>query len=553
MKNWIKHLLLCLLPMISFVGFFTIATAEINSTWGNLTWMLDDNGLLTIQGVGKMDSFYAMRSGAWNAFKSSIKNVIIESGVTSISTDAFYNCNELLNVSIPDSVTSIGSEAFSFCRNITHMSIPDSVNSIGSKAFSSCRNIANITIPEGITNIESYAFEDCDSLISMTIPDGVTSIGEGAFSSCNNLEKIIVPTSVTSIGNRVFLGISPTIYCYEFSDADFWATDNGYKVVYIDNLMGDVWDISLPQDFKLACFAEQQLNAQVFSKIVHPTISWSSDAPEVVSVSADGVVKALKPGSAVITASSGEVSASVTVTTFTIAKDFSLPGEALVASKGTLQIVPESISPGDAELDLTWTSDDEDVAQVNGAGLVSGRKPGDAVITATDSASGLARSVRVHVCYPVSAIELTPTAQALHVDKTLQLTANVTMRDESTVNKLVTFESGNERVATVDTNGLVTAHIPGKAVITARAESGVSASCEITVPELLVLDLPESLKRIESGAFADLAAPEAIRIPAGVTDIADDAFEGTDVILYVAKDSPAKAWAEAHGFRTIEE
>ncbi|WP_044975119.1 leucine-rich repeat domain-containing protein [Ruminococcus sp. HUN007] len=56
-----------------------------------------------------------------------IRKIVIEEGITSISSYAFYGCDEAEQIIIPDSVTSIGREAFSGCSMIKELTIPDSV------------------------------------------------------------------------------------------------------------------------------------------------------------------------------------------------------------------------------------------------------------------------------------------------------------------------------------------------------------------------------------------------------------------------------------------
>ena len=196
----------------------------------NVYWTLSNEGVLTISGTGEMYD-YGYDSSPWYSWKSEIKSVIIESGVTSIGDWAFHSCSSLTSVTIPDSVTSIGDYAFSDCSSLTNVTIPDSVTSIGDSvfyycsaltsvtipdsvtsigngAFDSCTSLTNVAIPDSVTSIGDWAFSDCSSLTNVTIPDSVTSIGEGAFNECSSLTSVTIGDSVTWIGNSVFGGCS---------------------------------------------------------------------------------------------------------------------------------------------------------------------------------------------------------------------------------------------------------------------------------------------------------------------------------------------------------
>lgn len=159
----------------------------------NLTWKLDSNGTLTITGTGKMGDYldpqnYMSSNTPWEYFKNSIRNVIIDEGVTSIGSGAFYNYYSMANVTIPNSVTSIGNYAFAYCYGLTNLTIPDSVTSIGDYAFCGCENLTGITIPDSVTSIGDAAFVGCRRLTGITIPDSVSSIGNGAFTGCQGVE-----------------------------------------------------------------------------------------------------------------------------------------------------------------------------------------------------------------------------------------------------------------------------------------------------------------------------------------------------------------------------
>ena len=155
-----------------YIGYYA---GEVHNyyTWSgtcgdNLTWELTD-GVLTISGTGAMTNYSLSSSSLapWDDYRSSIKSIVLEDGVTNIGNYAFYNCSGLTSVTIPNSVTSIGGSAFYNCSSLTSVTIGNSVTSIGGSAF-----------------------YNCSSLTSVTIPNSVTSIGDGAFVSCTSLKKV---------------------------------------------------------------------------------------------------------------------------------------------------------------------------------------------------------------------------------------------------------------------------------------------------------------------------------------------------------------------------
>ncbi|MGN0479549.1 MAG: leucine-rich repeat protein, partial [Hominenteromicrobium sp.] len=84
----------------------------------NLTWVLDEDGVLTISGTGRMEDF-DIYFAPWHSYQSSIITAIIEDGVTNIACRTFCDCSTLRNISIPESVTSIDYGAFYDCSALT--------------------------------------------------------------------------------------------------------------------------------------------------------------------------------------------------------------------------------------------------------------------------------------------------------------------------------------------------------------------------------------------------------------------------------------------------
>ena len=185
--------------------FFTVAKPKLASgTCGeNLTWVLEENGTLTVSGAGEMYN-YARDSEPWKDYQSSITTVYIENGVSSIGDCAFESCEALTDVTIADSVTSIGKNAFACCGGLTSVAIPSSVTSIGEYAFQYCRSLKTVTIPDEITSIKKGTFYNCTGLTDVTIGKNVENIESGAFEYCKGLTSVTIPSSVSSITGNPF-------------------------------------------------------------------------------------------------------------------------------------------------------------------------------------------------------------------------------------------------------------------------------------------------------------------------------------------------------------
>ena len=150
------------------------------------------------QAFQKCDNLIQIKNGVSYVDKwvvgcdTSVTSVVLQENTAGIGDRAFYGCNSLMSVTIPDSVTIIGDEAFHDCCNLTSVTIPDSVIAIGDEAFRACLNLASVTIGNSVTSIGDEAFLACDSLTSMTIPASVTSIGYMAFHGCYSLTSVSI-------------------------------------------------------------------------------------------------------------------------------------------------------------------------------------------------------------------------------------------------------------------------------------------------------------------------------------------------------------------------
>ena len=211
---------------------------SVNDT---VTWFCKD-GVLTISGTGAMNDYTNSSYSEWNSLRSTIKEVIIEDGITHIGNNSFGAITSLEKITIADSVTTIGNSAFQNCSSLTEAVISDNVTSVGAYAFSGCTSLASLTIGKNVTAIGTYAFNETNALteiyynaknvsdlssynyvfgysgstsggIKLVIGEGVERIPANIFNpnpynstyqTVIDINEVTIPESVTSIGTDAF-------------------------------------------------------------------------------------------------------------------------------------------------------------------------------------------------------------------------------------------------------------------------------------------------------------------------------------------------------------
>ena len=230
-------LLLCFVLAANF-GIVHVSAEEATSgTWGQLTWVLDAEGTLTISGEGEMkdkpDYPGPYEEEPWDNTK--VKTAIVEEGITSLGLFAFTSHDSMTKVVLPSTLTKIGHWALSYCPELTYIEIPDTVTAIGKEAFRKCEKLTEIYIPKNVSSLSNDAFRDCTKLekievaednpyyyedencviitetktliISTTssiIPKGVVAIGNEAFYNRTDITELVIPVGVESIGSKAF-------------------------------------------------------------------------------------------------------------------------------------------------------------------------------------------------------------------------------------------------------------------------------------------------------------------------------------------------------------
>ena len=206
------------------------------------------------------------------------------------------------------------------------------------------------------------------------------------------------------------------------------------------------------------------------------TVTWTSSNDGIVSVD-DGVVTALKLGTATITAKAGDQTATCEITVeATPVTSITLDRTSVSLRTNETVTLTATVNPDDAtDKTVTWSSSNSYVATVKD-GVVTAVSPGTATITARAGDQTASCVITVEATQ-VTGISLNKTSVSLKVNESVTLTATVT--PAYATDKTVTWSSSNTGVATVK-NGVVTAVKAGTATITAKAGTK-SATCTVTV------------------------------------------------------------------------
>jgi trimeric autotransporter adhesin len=241
-------------------------------------------------------------------------------------------------------------------------------------------------------------------------------------------------------------------------------------------------------------------------------IYWASANPLVASVSPQGIVTAVAPGTTRLAVSVGGKSAfvDVRVSAPPLAVVQVTPNTSGVGVGSTLTLKVSLIdAAGDtvAGPNPTWRSSAATIASVTAAGAVRGLTPGTASILATVNGVTGAAVIAVQP-KAVAALSVTPATATRLVGQTVQMSAALKASDSTVITgRFVEWSSSAPSVATVSSTGLVTALGAGTAVIRGSSE-GKSATATVSVSLVPVASLsvvPATLT-LAVGRSAPLAA-----------------------------------------------
>ncbi|MFS0726924.1 Ig-like domain-containing protein [Paenibacillus sp. 1P07SE] len=210
-------------------------------------------------------------------------------------------------------------------------------------------------------------------------------------------------------------------------------------------------------------------------------LQWSSDEPHIASVD-NGVVRPLRPGTAVITVTTvdGGYTATATIAVVRLVSGIVLDESSFSLDEGLTRQLTATVAPEDASQPaVTWTSSNNDIATVT-EGLVSAVKKGTAVITATSADGKQSASATVNVIRRATDMTVSPETLTLYENgKTETLIASVLPEDAN--DRRVTWSSEDTSIATVSAAGVVQPHAIGQTKITVKSVDREHIEREVNV------------------------------------------------------------------------
>ena len=255
------------------------------------------------------------------------------------------------------------------------------------------------------------------------------------------------------------------------------------------------------------------------------TVLWNSSNTAIATVSSNGIVTAVAPGSVTITVTivDGNKTAACTVTVSSITipvtgVSLNKPYTSLVV--GSTETLYAAITPYNAtNQNKTWSSSNNDVATVLNSGLVTGISVGTTTITVTtdDGDKTAACTVNVSsIAIPVTGVSLNKVSANLFVGDSETLFAAIT--PSNATNQNVTWISGSPTVATVSPDGEVTGVSAGSAtIIVTTKDGGYQAACTINVSDKTVPVTGLTLSESGTYTFSSAAVGYAARTARTVT------------------------------------
>lgn len=275
------------------------------------------------------------------------------------------------------------------------------------------------------------------------------------------------------------------------------------------------------------------IDAAVKPDTASQRVTYKSSNSAVASVSPTGEITAKKAGSAKVTIRS-ERNSKVAKTISVVVAKLPAPSKLILTPADAQLTVGEPLqltampSPSNAASGVKWSSSDPKIAKVSTSGLITPLRPGKVKITATSTSKSsvkVARTFTVIDPYTLASITLNHGNLYLGTGDTQKLSYSFT---PATAVYSVSWSSSNTSAVSVDSSGVITAKVPGSAVISVKSDNGKSSQITVAVIDRQVaIDEPErntpveklneNLKKIDAIKSSALAEIEILKASGELT------------------------------------
>lgn len=416
-----------------------------NATNKNLEWSSSNENIATVNSDG------------WVTAVSQGECVITVEGENGVKAE----CNIIVNSSLPELIL------------ITELQL----NPTNLRINKGNSNIIQVSInPEDATN-KTLRWESSNNKIATVDENGrITGVGKGtAYITASTVDGSDISKTVT---------------------------------VNVDVLVENI--VLTPNNLSLRIGEIQKIYTEVLpNDATNKSLEWTSDNEDIAIIDDNGNVTAKKVGTTTISAKTKDGSNIVAKANVTVIEEIHeilvsaivVEEENIVLNNGFSQTIETIIVPNNAtNKQLSWTSSDEDIVAVNDEGKVTAKTDGEATITiSAQDGSNVSTQINIKVITPVENIALNEQNVNLDLsgESSVQLLATIT--PDTATDKNITWTSSDERIASVNESGLVTAKSNGNVTIIAESTNGKKAKCNVTVQTSAIsIRLNATSKKIDS-------------------------------------------------------
>ena len=439
--------------------------------------------------------------------ESASGEIRIAEGITEIPASLFGGNSRITGMVVPEGVTIIGDYAFSGCANLASVTLPSTLKILENSAFQSCGKLISVEIPEGVTSIGDLAFGWCANLTSVTLPSTLKTLGEGAFTSCDNLSSIVDKSGKfikTEDGIVYSADGTKIIAVLKSASGEIYIAEGMTEIpdyLFVNN--SRITGVVVPEGvIRIGDFAfdncENLISVTLPATLQTLGESVFGSCPQLTSIE-DRSGKFIKTVDGIVYSADG---------TQMIAVLKSASGKIHIA-QGVVGI-PDWLFYGNSRIN--------DVIVPEGVVSIGAIAFGE--------------------CENLTSITL-PSSLTV-IGKGAIPTFTIIRSEPGVFAHTWALENGYTWQSTQQAESKVMKLPAGLKIIRREAFQGSPAECFV---------LPDGCVEIGERAFADCAKLRQVKIPASVTAIADNAFEGCGegLVIVTPKGSMAESFAQAHG------